>query len=193
MQEEAVFNDKDNKDEEDFVETAGAYVWTANPLFSNNSIDERDFTDLGKGTSFINSNLDENSPRKNAEYETESGYSETVSFYSELSSPDFSYTSNTSYSDADEEVELIAEITEAMLKTGLLSTTSANDSAAAGASLNPAQIVSSKGTVRGVKNRVRDSILHFCSTKAETIRHDAEVKVKLWLINFLFHLHIHVS
>ena len=163
-------------------------AWNTNPLFNNNN----------KGSTaedFVHeNNTNYREPKlvngvNPGEYETESGYSETVSIVSELSSPDPSVYSNLSFSDVDEETEFISEITESMRRSAILPPVG-NDVDGTASGIIPAQIVSSKGTVRGVKNRVRENILHFLSSGQNGQKQkwrkagDEEVGQSLLLINF---------
>ena len=138
-------------------------AWNTNPLFNNNNnkgSTSEDFVQESK-TNYREPKLANGV--NTGEYETESGYSETVSIVSELSSPDPSVYSNLSFSDVDEETEFLSDITESMRRAAILPPVS-NDIEGTASGIIPAQIVSSKGTVRGVKNRVRENILHFLSS-----------------------------
>lgn len=132
--------------------------WTNNPLFciENNSTDSI-LQDLVE----TNERLRNDVNLKNVEFETESGYAESISILSALSSPAPSISSHVSLS--EDETEVIDEITENMRQAsiepppGIQLDLNTADS-------NTKQIISSKGTVRGVRNRVRDNILHFLSS-----------------------------
>lgn len=137
-------------------------AWNTNPLFSNNNKGRaaEDFVQENN-TNYREPKLVNSG--NSGEYETESGYSETVSIVSELSSPDPSLYSSLSFSDVDEETDFLSDITESMRRSGILAPIG-NDVEGTASGIIPAQIVSSKGTVRGVKNRVRENILHFLSS-----------------------------
>ncbi len=170
---EAYLNDK----EDDFFDNNHKIVWSENPLYNNNNkIDVSDCSNsLIKNTVSLNNNL-RHSPRTNVEYETESGYSETV--YSELSSPNHSFSSNISYSDADEECDLLSGIIDGMRKANLV-ICSGSEREALKDNSDSSQIISSRGTVRGVKNRVRDNVLHFLSSPSKVNDKDEDVEVSL--------------
>ena len=154
---EGIFNENDNIcEDEDFISTEQV-SWTNNPLFcdENRNPNANLHHLIGRDERFSSDvNL------KNVEFETESGYSESTSIFSALSSPARSISPHISLS--EDENDLIGEIAENLHQTGIMQIP--------GKELNsnvtdcsPKQIISSKGTVRGVKNRVRENILHFLS------------------------------
>ena len=147
-------------EKEDFIRSEQV-SWTNNPLFfSDNTQRDSELHSFMPANERLKKAGQHETGLKNTEFETESGYSETVSVLSELSSPSQSVSSYVSFS--EEENDLIDEITENMRQASVVRTPCKDVDGNAGVT-NAAQIVSSKGTVRGVKNRVRDNILHFLS------------------------------
>lgn len=159
---EADFNENYSLQQQDDYEFSEQVSWTNNPLFCDNANNKDALAaDFLKTTERCERLGQCDKTCKNLDFETESGYSETVSIVSESSSPIFSVSSSVDLSD-EEEHELIEEIAENMLQAEIMQANGREADGTEGC-VNTAQIISSKGTVRGVKNRVRENILHFLS------------------------------
>ena len=164
-------------------ETGG---WNYNPLFDNNNIvDENHHMQLPFRNKHggVNNCDSKRTELALGEYETESGYSESLSFLSDILSAenffDNSFDSSSldnfsTFSDIEEELERIAELADGMRGKGRLSISSGHDRESVVSPANSSQIVSSKGTIRGVKNRVRDNIFHFLSEQNQQQRKKEE-------------------
>ena len=161
---EGDFNENFASDAGDDLSFAEQVCWKNNPLFCNNGDNNNAIAQELLKTNDRCEGLGkqcEVDHRRTIEFDTESGYSETISVLSELSSPAHSISSFVSLS--DEENELIEEIADKMRQASIAQAAGKMlDGDLCG--LKTAQILSSKGTVRGVKNRVRDNILQFFSS-----------------------------
>jgi len=171
---EGNFNRKYSFGEEEDLFFSEQVSWMSNPLFCS---DNNNTAPVFQGLVDADERFDNSVCLKNVEFETESGYSEGISIVSELSSPTRSISSNVSLS--EDENETIDEITES-LRQASIEHGKCRKPAMNSTEIYPKQIISSKGTVRGVKNRVRDNILHFFSNSQDGKKHSSKSNEVNW-------------
>ncbi|XP_065059150.1 glutaredoxin domain-containing cysteine-rich protein CG12206-like [Rhopilema esculentum] len=180
---ETTLNENEEFAEENNLSFDGQVIWTENPLFPTHeekagNRDKECITNhyLHGNEKYykVEQSGEFDSSVKSGEFETESGYCETVSVFSELSSPE---QSTVSFSDGEDDDDSTQDVNEKFqpvsISTGVMSELDANSNVAS------AQILSSKGTVRGVKNRVRDNIMHFFSGTKSNAAAKAKRNVEL--------------
>ena len=169
------FNGKYSFGEEEDSFFSEQVAWMSNPLFCS---DNNNTAPIFQGLVDADERFGSSVNLKNIEFETESGYSEGISVVSELSSPTRSVSSNVSLS--EDENEMINEIAESLRQASIdhgkckIPAMNATD-------IYPKQIISSKGTVRGVKNRVRDNILHFFSNSQDGRKQNSKNNEVNWV------------
>jgi len=171
---EGNFNRKYSFGEEEDLFFSEQVSWMSNPLFCS---DNNNTAPVFQGLVDADERFGNSVCLKNVEFETESGYSEGISVVSELSSPTRSISSNVSLS--EDENEMIDEITES-LRQASIEHGKCRKPAMNSTEIYPKQIISSKGTVRGVKNRVRDNILHFFSNSQDGKKHNSKNNEVHW-------------